>query len=285
MPYRIRPHFRLLRIAAIAAAAIVIAALLPPGSSGANAVEVSQDACRESSRSSRDRFQYCEVRGFEFPLPASGLRVEGGVNGSVQVLGSDRSTVLIEAQVQTSAKTAAEAQQIAENVVLQFPVSGGVLSSSGPEQRNGRGWAVSYRIFVPRKADVEVKAHNGGITLRDVDGRLRFEAVNGGVDLHAVAGDVEGRSTNGGLTIDLDGNSWSGKGLDARTTNGGVEVKAPAHYNAEFTASTVNGNIRFDLPSSPTKASLKGSLTTTLGSGGPPIRVATTNGSVRIVER
>jgi DUF4097 and DUF4098 domain-containing protein YvlB len=178
----------------------------------------------------------------------------------------------------------AQARSVADAVTIRLPDEGGALFSDGPEQQEGQGWSVSYKVLVPKASDLELKTHNGGVSIQDVEGRLRFDVVNGGVHLRRTGGDVQGRTVNGGLSIELAGATWSGKGLDARTTNGGVQVRVPGDYNAELRAETVNGKLRFDLPNS-TQADIKGRLTTTLGAGGPPIHVATTNGGVRVASR
>src|SRR5690606_10016543 len=196
----------------------------------------------------------------------------------------DRSTVRVEAQVQTWARTLAQAQAVASAVTIRFPEQGGAMLAEGPESQDGQGWAVSYKVFVPRSSDLALKTHNGGVTIEDVQGRLRFDVVNGGVNLRRAGGDVQGQTVNGGLSVDLEGDHWSGKGLDARTVNGGVRITAAAGYNAELRAETVNGKLRVDVPNS-TQASVRGRLTTTLGAGGPPIHVATTNGGVLVASR
>ena len=284
MTFRYRALLRLIRLAALAAAALSLAALLPPGSSGAESVAASQDACRNEAQVGRERFEHCEVRGYEFAPPAHEWAVDGQVNGGISVTGHDRPAVRVEAQVQAWARSLAQARAVAAAVTIRFPDEGGALLSDGPEQKEGEGWAVSYKVFVPRSSDLALKTHNGGVSIQDVEGRLRFDVVNGGVDLRRTGGDVQGRTINGGLSIELAGDRWSGKGLDARTTNGGVQLRVPGGYNAELRAETVNGKLRFDLPDS-TQADIKGRLTTTLGAGGPPIHVATTNGGVRVASR
>jgi len=98
-----------------------------------------------------------------------------------------------------------------------------------------------------------------------------------------VGGDVRGATTNGGLQIELDGARWSGTGLDARTTNGGVTVSVPRGYSAELETSTVNGGFDIDFPVT-VQGLIGHTLRTTLGDGGPTIRAVTTNGGVRITQ-
>ena len=105
--------------------------------------------------------------------------------------------------------------------------------------------------------------------------------MNGGVSLDGLAGDVRGRTQNGGLSVHLTGYEWDGEGLDGRSTNGGVKLPSPDGYNAELTTGTVNGSVRTDIPLL-VEGDLKKRIRTTLGSGGAPVSVTTTNGGVRL---
>jgi DUF4097 and DUF4098 domain-containing protein YvlB len=145
---------------------------------------------------------------------------------------------------------------------------------------------VSYRINVPRQNDLDLRANNGGITLVGVSGNVRFDTTNGGVRLTDVGGRVNGETRNGGLNVTLSGSRWEGEGLDVETSNGGVNLLIPDGYNAELETRTVNGGLRIDFPIT-VQGELTGSrgLSTTLGSGGPLVRVRTTNGGVTIRRR
>jgi len=146
---------------------------------------------------------------------------------------------------------------------------------------------VSYRINVPRKNDLELNASNGGITISGVSGNLRFDTNNGGVRLSDLGGHVNGRTVNGGLTVDLSGSRWDGDGIDVQTSNGGVTLSIPDGYNAELEARTVNGSLRVDFPVT-VQGNLtgrRGGITTTLGSGGPTVRVRTNNGGLKIARK
>mgnify|MGYP001049341491 CR=1 FL=1 len=64
-----------------------------------------------------------------------------------------------------------------------------------------------------------------------------------------------------------------------RTTNGGVEVAIPTTYNARLETGTVNGGMDIGFPVT-IQGKINRRLTTQLGSGGPLVRVTTTNGGV-----
>jgi len=187
--------------------------------------------------------------------------------------------------VQTSAREASDARSLAGQVQVQ--AGGGRVYATGPDSNRGREWwSVSYRINVPRKNDLDLRASNGGITIVGVSGNMRFDTTNGGVRLQDVGGRVNGETRNGGLNVTLSGSRWDGEGLDVETSNGGVNLAIPDGYNAELETRTVNGGLRIDFP-----ITVQGELTsrrglsTTLGSGGPLVRVRTTNGGVNIRRR
>jgi DUF4097 and DUF4098 domain-containing protein YvlB len=152
--------------------------------------------------------------------------------------------------------------------------------------------SVSYDISVPRNTDLKLNAHNGGISIDSVEGRLGFETMNGGVSLRNVSGDVRGRTTNGGVHVALSGGSWQGSGLDVQTTNGGVSLVIPESYAANIETGTTNGGYRSDIPSlnittenvsgNMSHRRRGGSIKTALNGGGAPIRLVTTNGGIRI---
>jgi DUF4097 and DUF4098 domain-containing protein YvlB len=113
---------------------------------------------------------------------------------------------------------------------------------------------------------------------------MEFTTTNGGISLDQVGGDVRAETTNGGVNARLAGNTWKGRGLDLRTTNGGVSVSIPRGYNARLETGTTNGGMNIDFPI--TVQGLIGKrIETQLGSGGPLVRVVTTNGGVKISQR
>jgi hypothetical protein len=239
------------------------------------------DPCRDQGWDDR-YFRTCEVR--EESLPAGPLTVDAGRNGGIQIHGWDRNEIRIRAAVTAQARTEADAKQLASEVQVQ--AGGGRVSSTGPASRDRQWWSVSYRINVPRRNDLDLTAHNGGIAISGVTGTMRFETTNGGVRLSEIGGDVRGETRNGGLNVELSGSRWDGAGLDVETSNGGVNLTIPEGYNADLTTRTVNGGFRTDFPMTiQGELSPRHGITTTLGSGGPPVSVRTTNGGLRINKR
>jgi hypothetical protein len=241
------------------------------------------DPCSGNHGSWDDNYEsHCEVR--ESTMPGGALTVDAGQNGGISVEAWDRNDVRVRAIVRTNARSDERARQLASGVQIQS--GGGRVSATGPDTERRENWSVSYRINVPRRIDLDLSANNGGITINGVSGNMRFDTRNGGVRLADLGGRVNGRTTNGGLTVNLSGDRWDGEGIDVETSNGGVTLSIPDNYNAELEARTINGGLNIDFPITiQGELSTRRGITTTLGSGGPTVRVRTNNGGLKIGRR
>jgi DUF4097 and DUF4098 domain-containing protein YvlB len=237
--------------------------------------------CRESRDSDR-LYNHCEIK--EQTLPAGGaITVDGKQNGGISIKGWERNEILVRARIESRAPTQAEADSLAQQVRIETAALN--IHAEGPESRDDYQWYVSYEIFVPRRSDLSLQAHNGGIAISDVAGRINFKTLNGGVSLTRVGGAVSGRTTNGGVHVELVGTRWDGEMLDVTTTNGGVNIAMPDNYSAHLETSTVNGNISSDFALNVplnSRGRVPREISVDLGSGGPTIKLTTTNGGVRV---
>jgi hypothetical protein len=232
----------------------------------------------DDRNSNNKQVTHCEMRE-QTVAYAGRLNVDAGVNGGVSVKGWDGGSVLVRAKVEASGDDDAAARAVVSQISVN--TSAGQVTATGPEQSKGHGWTVSYEIFVPRQGDLSLKANNGGIAISDVRGHIQFDTMNGGVTLKRLGGDVEGTTMNGGLSVELAGARWDGTKLDARTTNGGVNVSMPDGYSAHFETATVNGHLNVAFPMT-VHGEIGRKLVTDIGSGGPTIHVETTNGGVNV---
>jgi hypothetical protein len=259
-------------LVAVAALAFVLPSL-------ALAQEKGGDPCRQGRS---DRPSHCEVRDTTVAAPGSDLSVNATPNGGVSVRGWDRKDMQVRAIVVTQADTAEDAAALARQI--QVLTDGGHVRSEGPKQENGSNWSVTFEVMVPFQSNLDLHSINGGISLSDVSGRLELRTTNGGLKLARVGGRVIGSTNNGGVTIELDGATWNGEGLDVQTHNGGVDVQLPDAYSAHHEAGTTNGGVRVDFPVTIQDKATR-TISTDVGSGGPTIRVVTVNGGVRIGRR
>ncbi len=248
-------------------------------------VAPTDDPCAEQ-RGSRDRGHACEVRDTRLGAPGSALTVDAAPNGGIRVEAWDQADVLVRAVVQTWDETDDAARALLPQVRVQ--AAGASVSADGPDRdgngRWNRGWSVSFRIWAPRALAVDLRAVNGGVSLVGMQGHSRLRTTNGGLSLDGVGGEIEGRTTNGGVQVRLGGSRWDGAGLSLETTNGGVTMRVPRDYSAALDVSTVNGGFRTDLPIDLPEGRRR-NVRTTLGAGGPLLKVQTHNGGVRLMAR
>jgi DUF4097 and DUF4098 domain-containing protein YvlB len=227
------------------------------------------------------RATHCEVRE-ETLAGGNPLDVDAGPNGGIRVRGWDRGEILVRARIVGYGDTESEARALVGQV--RIDTGGGQVRAQGPRSNGDRHWSVSYEVQVPQNSHLTLQTVNGGISVYELRGTVRFRARNGGVSLANVGGDIRGETTNGGLNIELSGTQWDGAGLDVETSNGGVRVDLPGNYSAQLEAGTTNGRVNIDFPVT-VQGIIGKHISTTLGSGGPTIRAMTTNGGVTIRRR
>lgn len=224
--------------------------------------------------------QYCETRDLTLPAPPAGtpLTVDARPNGSITVRGWSGTQVRVRARVDARSASLDDARALAKAVRIS---SGNNALRAARANGSHDGWSVSYEVLVPTRTNLTLDAVNGGVTIENVHGTMRFTTVNGPLELTGLGGDVRGKTTNGGLRIVLTGPGWEGPGFDLSTVNGGVTWQIPATYSATLLARTTHGRITAELPTA-RKQLLPKSLTATLGKGGAQLRVSTVNGGVTV---
>ncbi len=124
--------------------------------------------CNEGEQDGGGRARFCEIR--EQTAGYGGqLTIDGGQNGGVTVKGWDRADVLVRSKVQAQADSEAEARSRASQVRVN--ASAGHIAAEGPSDGN---WSVSYEVFAPKNASVQISTHNGGVGVSDISGSVSF---------------------------------------------------------------------------------------------------------------
>jgi hypothetical protein len=235
--------------------------------------------CTEHSFHSDGMVSHSEVR--EQRLPAAGENVvDPGMNGSIHIHAWANADFQVKACVQAAAEDAGTAAALVRQVTITD--GAGRVVAKGPSSTPEHSWwSVSYDIWAPSSANLQLNANNGSISIEGLAGQIRAQTLNGSLKLKNVSGGVEAETTNGSLSVDLAGGSWQGKGLKLNTVNGSIQLHLPENISANVAASTVNGRIRTEFTSDVSMEE-RHSATFTLGAGGPQIEAHTVNGSVQI---
>ena len=140
------------------------------------------------------------------------------------------------------------------------------------------GTTVSGTILLPRGVKLDVENQNGDISVGEVARELKVSTVNGDVTVKGSRGPVDIRTTNGNVDADVYGLAGPVK---VGTTNGDVNLTMPQTLNAALSMRTVNGELELGFPGNVTTRTKK-EIVAMLGTGGAPIEVSTTNGSVTV---
>jgi hypothetical protein len=232
---------------------------------------------------SRGNEIHCDVR--EFPYRVDGpIAIDGGLHGGITVMGWEREEVRVLYRVKARAVTIEQAKELAGQVRLEL--AKGWLRPEGPPQAGNRqSWSVEMKVWAPRKSDLSLRAHNGPAAVRGLHGTMELHSLNGPVSLVDLSGAVLARVTNGPLEVILGGRRWTGAGLDAEAQNGPVRLELPKDYSARLVTGTRHGPTDLDYPMKSLVAIGRGHFSTTLGSGGPTVRVVTSNGPYRFTTR
>jgi DUF4097 and DUF4098 domain-containing protein YvlB len=212
------------------------------------------------------------------------------VNGGVTFEAWDRNEVRIEAEKQVRAGSDEAARKLMAKIRIEVAPgrSGLRIDTRMPKDENGLfdglfgtsvSAGVSYKVHVPRQVSVDVVDSNGGISVREVEGKMTLKTTNGGIAVVHSAGGLRAETTNGGIQAEL--TRLSAGDLNLETTNGGVAVRLPRGERFSIDAETSNGGVASDFPvqgGQPGRHSLKGDV----NGGGARLVIRTSNGSIHI---
>jgi hypothetical protein len=233
---------------------------------------------------------------------AGGLTVRAAHNGGVLVRGWDKNEVLVKACKSVAAYDESEAKGMLSS--LKLNISGGQIGATGPDSDDGHRWAIHFLINVPRNIKLAMDAHNGPLSVRDVNGTVNATTVNGPVSIYRCSGDITAEATNGPvsvtrssgtirvrtqngpLEIELSGTSWSGSGLEASAQNGPIKLRIPRNYQSGVEV-TSRGHSPFHCDSDACAQGHKDwdddNKSVHLGGQATVVRMSTVNGPVSIV--
>jgi DUF4097 and DUF4098 domain-containing protein YvlB len=217
-----------------------------------------------------------------YPLSPNGRVILKNVNGGVRITAWDRAEVKVDAVKQ------GRTQQELDEARIEINAGGDMIDirTRYPEEERRNSASVNYTLMVPRTAVLDnIGTVNGTVEIEGITGPVKASSVNGDVRARGASGDMKLKSVNGRVEAAFD--RIEGREVSLDTVNGGVEVALPAGTGAQLNASTVHGDISsdFDLPIRRASFGPGTDIKTTIGAGGPDLRLKTVNGSISLRRR
>jgi len=206
-------------------------------------------------------------------------------NGQIRVSAGEGDQVVVNATRIVKGPTEEAAKKVLADVTIKESGTPDKIEidSSGPSQGgifNRLSRRVDYDVTMPRTGQLTIKATNGEITVRSIEGFIKIETTNGDIELTGLSKGADVDATNG--RVQIEASAIGEGGIKARTTNGQIIVTIPKSANATLNARVTNGVVETENLSVQSSDSSHRRLEGTIGSGGPEIRLETTNGEVKI---
>jgi hypothetical protein len=260
-----------------------------------------------------ERSERVEVQTYKTPAGAA-VRIHNA-NGKTLVLGEDRDDIQVTACKRARAESTEAASRLLKEIRVVDDETNGVLGLEVevPKKWNRHGNA-NLEVRVPRTVRIEVVASNGKISVEGLRSALRARSSNGSVDVAHIVGDIEVhtsnakvecsdtcgrlilRSSNGKIELDdhrgsIDASTSNGliqarvgevgrEGILLATSNGRIVLELPEKTDADVDLHVDNGVIRNDREMGRATRETNGRMRGTLGRGGIPIKLRTSNGSI-----
>jgi hypothetical protein len=211
---------------------------------------------------------------FEIRNTNGRIRVEAGGKDAIEVVATRRVKAPTEAQAKaTLAEFEIEEQKTGSHIRLQARTERFSFMVN-------RSKAVDYLVRAPSWVNITLDSTNGEIEVLGIGGMLRAESTNGDIRATSLEGGAQVETTNGDVLVEFA--RLAEGGLRSSTTNGDITVTLPRDVRASLSARVTNGSISAtDLSLSTTEQSRR-RLDATIGGGGPPVRLSTTNGEIRV---
>ncbi len=232
-------------------------------------------------------------------------------------MGEDRDDVEVEVHKVARAESEEGAKRLLDDIQLQSAGAPGSLELEvvTPGRWNRRGRA-DLEVRVPRQLTVEVSASNGRVgvygirapvrvrssngkvrledligdadvtatnavvSCRCLRGRLTARSSNGNIKLEEHRGSVDASTSNGLISVDVE--ELTSEGVQLATSNGRIVLELPEEVDADVDLRVDNGVIRNARTLCRCTRDTTGRVRGTLGDGGAPIRLRTSNGSISL---
>ncbi len=209
------------------------------------------------------------------------------ISGKIDIKSWDKAEVKIDALKVSTASTLSEAKENAAEVKIIVEPQGNTLrvKTEYPEHKFGKkssNVSVSYNLWIPAKASVNVHSVSGDVSLGGIGGKTKVylvsgditvvkaekdvdcESVSGKIGLQDIGGDAYLKTVSGGIKVSgikgsVKANATSGsvelmgvsgaKFVDGNVLSGSITYEGKLNAEGRYTFNTHSGNVEIMLPS------------------------------------
>jgi hypothetical protein len=157
----------------------------------------------------------------------------------------------------------------------------------GAHMHAHRSWrdsdgSMDVTVRLPASMRADAHAVSGDISITGAQGDVHANSVSGDVRLRDLrASSVEARSVSGDVDVTISALTGAG-GLRFRSVSGDVTVAVPQGLDADFSMSTVSGELDTDFPLTLSGGMGRRNIQARIGKGGRNLEVSTVSGDVKL---
>jgi len=129
---------------------------------------------------------------------------------------------------------------------------------------------------------ISLRTSDGRIDASGLQGRLQASSSDGNLQVQGRFDDLSLKTSDGTIVAETENGSKIGDGWNIETRDGNVVTRIGSDLSAQLDARSVDGHVTVELPIRITRIVDRGSMTGDLNGGGPPLRIRTSDGSIRV---
>jgi len=204
------------------------------------------------------------------------LRVTAGAEGGVSVRGWNKPHARLIVCRYAVAHDRARALRLLQSLDVSY--GNGEIAAFGPPNDETQAWWVNMILYVPKRANVDVRATNGGVAIRNMSGTVTASSSSGGVSVAQSSGRYRITTGSGGITLDrVTGD------IDAVSREGAIALKVlPAEMTTIVAKTAESGHIACTVKGCEDGTWGANRQLLRIGGGNPQIRLTTTGAAITI---
>ncbi|MGH9556220.1 MAG: DUF4097 family beta strand repeat-containing protein [Terriglobales bacterium] len=182
-------------------------------------------------------------KGFKLMTDLGGIEIEGTAQSSITYVVRKR--------------TYKASEQEARRILAAFQVrasrnaEAATLLGDWGEEYSHKKLSAEFIVRVPRELQwVEAATDAGGVTVKNINGKVYAMTQGGGIQLDAISGPVAAETAGGGISV-----GWLGSDATLQTAGGGVSVKS---VKGKLVVETGGGGIAIGTAAGPVSVSTQG---------------------------